>query len=90
MSTKLDRRYAENIKARPSAINHKRKASFMDNQKPELNLRDVDGNAFVLLGKARRVAKENDMDWEKIRAEATTGDYDHLLQTLMSYFEVVV
>lgn len=58
-------------------------------EKPTLELSGVDGNAFMLLGKARKVALKNNMDWEKIQAEATAGDYDHLLQTLMEYFEVV-
>lgn len=57
-------------------------------EKPTLELSGVDGNAFMLLGKARKVALKNGMDWEKIHAEATAGDYDHLLQTLMEYFEV--
>lgn len=58
--------------------------------KPELNLRDADGNAFSLLAKAKRVAEANNMDWDAIGAEAKEGDYDHLLQTLMKYFEVTV
>tara|TARA_Y100000310_G_C20486722_1_gene717217 strand:- start:450 stop:629 length:180 start_codon:yes stop_codon:yes gene_type:complete len=57
--------------------------------KPELKLDGVDGNAFSILGKAQRVAKENSMDWNKIREEATSGDYDHLLQTIGKYFEVI-
>lgn len=58
-------------------------------EKPTLELSGVDGNAFMLLGKARKVALKNNMDWEKINAEATSGDYDHLLQTLMQYFDVI-
>lgn len=58
--------------------------------KPELNLRDADGNAMSLLAKARRVAQANDMDWLAIEQEAKAGDYDHLLQTLQKYFEVTV
>lgn len=58
--------------------------------KPELNLRDADGNAMSLLAKARRVALANNLDWEAINKEATAGDYDHLLQTLMQHFEVTV
>lgn len=57
--------------------------------KPELKLLGEDGNAFFILGKAMRVAKRNGMDWEKIYAEATSGDYDHLLATMMEYFDVV-
>lgn len=56
--------------------------------KPTLKIIGEDGNAFVILGKAQRVARENDMDWKTIQAEATTGDYDHLLRTMMKYFEV--
>jgi len=56
--------------------------------KPELELLGNDGNAFFILGKAQRVARKNNMDWDKIQAEATNGDYDHLLQTMMKYFEV--
>ena len=56
--------------------------------KPELKLLGEDGNAFVLLGKARRVALQNNMDWDKIKKEATSGDYDNLLRTMMKYFEV--
>ena len=57
--------------------------------KPELKIVGEDGNAFAILGKAMKVAKENDMDWEQIKAEATSGDYDHLLQVMMKYFDVV-
>lgn len=56
--------------------------------KPELKLSGEDGNAFNILGKAQRVALNNDLDWKKILKEATSGDYDHLLQTMMKYFEV--
>jgi hypothetical protein len=56
--------------------------------KPILKLLGEDGNAFFILGKARRVAKKNGLDWEKIKAEATSGDYDNLLATMMKYFEV--
>jgi hypothetical protein len=57
-------------------------------EKPVLKLLGENGNAFNLLGLARRVAVKNDMDWEKIKTEATSGDYDNLLQVLMKYFEV--
>lgn len=60
----------------------------MEDEKPVLQLTGQDGNVFVLLGLARRVALENKMDWDKIKAEAICGDYDHVIQTLMKYFEV--
>jgi hypothetical protein len=55
-------------------------------KKPQLNLVGEDGNAFAILGRAARVARQNGMDWETIQKEATSGDYDHLLQTMMKYF----
>ena len=57
-------------------------------KKPILRLAGEDGNAFFILSKAMRISKKNNMDWEKIKTEATSGDYDHLLQTMMRYFDV--
>lgn len=57
-------------------------------QKPVLKIVGTDGNAFALLGKASRVAKENNMDWKTIQSEAMSGDYHHLLSTLMKHFDV--
>lgn len=60
-----------------------------ESKKPELRLLGKDGNAFAILGAARRVALANDMPWQTIQHEAQAGDYDHLLRTMMKYFEVV-
>jgi len=59
-----------------------------ENNKPELILSGIDGNAFAILAKARRVAINNGMDWTAINSEATAGDYDHLLSVMDKYFEV--
>lgn len=59
--------------------------------KPTLKLVGTDGNAFALLGVAQRVARKNGWSKEQINAVlkvAMSGDYDHLLQTLMHYFDV--
>jgi len=56
--------------------------------KPKLEIIGHDGNAFLILGKAARVAKKNGMDWNAISKEAMAGDYDHLLATMAKYFEV--
>jgi len=61
--------------------------------KPTLYLGDLDGpdgNAFVMLGRAAKVAKENDMDWDTIRQDATSGDYEHLKDVLRENFDAVV
>lgn len=58
-------------------------------KKPTLKLSGEDGNAFFILGRASRIAKQNNMDWSKIQKEATAGDYDHLLQTMNKHFNVI-
>lgn len=58
--------------------------------KPKLQLLGLDGNAFSILGRARQAWSRsgNDMDeWKKIHDEATSGNYDHLLQTMMEHFD---
>jgi hypothetical protein len=59
--------------------------------KPKLKLVGEDGNAFAILGRAFSVARKAGWSKEKIsqfQKEATSGNYDHLLQTCMKYFEV--
>jgi hypothetical protein len=55
---------------------------------PKLKLIGNEYNAFAILGAAKRVATQNHMDWEAIKKEATSGDYDNLLVTMMKYFDV--
>ena len=60
----------------------------MINKKIELELVGLDGNAFSLLGAFSRQAKKEDWTQEEIKqviAEASSGDYNHLLQTLIQY-----
>ncbi len=57
-------------------------------EKPALHIIGTDSNAFALLAKARRVAIKHNMDWNTIKEEAMSGNYDNLLITLMKYFEV--
>lgn len=59
-----------------------------EKKKPVLKIIGTNGNAFAILGKAQRVAKQNGMDWDKIRTEATSGNYDNLLCVMMKYFDV--
>jgi ABC-type sugar transport system substrate-binding protein len=51
-----------------------------------------DGNAYTVLGRCRQVAREAGLDDDKIdifTTEATAGDYDHLLQTAMRWFNCI-
>ena len=61
------------------------------NKKPKLKLSGMDGNAFMILGAATRAMKKAGLSEkyrDKYRIEATSGDYDHLLQVTMTYCEV--
>jgi len=60
-------------------------------EKPVLELVGQDGNAFSILGKALKVARQAgwaEVQVKQFQTEATSGNYDHLLQTCMKYFEV--
>lgn len=63
-----------------------RKASVLKNKKPFLNLKGPDGNAFVLLGYAKRYAKELGRDFEDIGTRMTAGDYDNLVKVFDEEF----
>ena len=49
-----------------------------------------DGNAYCILGRCRRaLSRAGKMDmWEEFYKQATSGDYEHLLCTVMEYFDV--
>lgn len=56
------------------------------------DLKGPDGNAFVLLGRAGNALKDAGYGQEtrdEFHAEATPGDYEHLLETIMTWFIVV-
>lgn len=49
-----------------------------------------DGNAFSLLGKCMKASRKAGWSpdrWAEFRKEAMSGDYDHLLQTMLKEFE---
>jgi hypothetical protein len=63
----------------------------MNNPKPKLTLVGYDGNAFSILGRARRAAQDAGWDPETVKRytdEATGGDYDNLLRVTIEYFDV--
>lgn len=50
----------------------------------------TDGNAFALIGGWKRAARRegwSDDEINAVIAEAKSGDYDHLVQTIMGYSE---
>lgn len=56
-----------------------------------VTLTGQDGNAFAVLGRCREAARDAGLSDDEIAAfmdEAMAGDYDHLLQTAMRWFEI--
>jgi hypothetical protein len=64
----------------------------MEVKYPEVNVPLVgeDGNAFSILGRVSRIMKRNGIHdkWDEFQTEATSGDYDNLLRTVMAWFAV--
>ena len=57
----------------------------------EVDLVGTDGNAFALIGKVRQSLKANGVSKQEIddfSKEATSGNYNHLLQTCMKWVNV--
>ena len=55
-----------------------------------IDLTGPDGNAFVLLGKAKSYARRLGLDGSEIQAEMMEGDYEHLLEVFDKYFGAFV
>ena len=56
-----------------------------------VTLTGEDGNVFAVLGRCREAARDaglSDDEVANFMAEAMAGDYDHLLQTAMRWFEI--
>lgn len=63
-----------------------RDKSELENRKIEIDLTGPDGNAFVLLGIARNLAEQMDLNWEVIQADMISGNYEHLLKVMDFHF----
>lgn len=56
-----------------------------------VQLTGEDGNAFFIIGKVMRALKKSGVsaaEVDQFKAEAMSGDYDHLLQTCMKWVSV--
>lgn len=58
--------------------------------KPEINLSGPDGNAFVLLGLAKKLCSQLGKDPEPILAEMKSGDYERLIMVFDKHFGAYV
>jgi hypothetical protein len=56
----------------------------------EIDLTGPDGNAFVLIGAASKLAKKLGMDGKAIQTEMMSGDYEHLVATFDKHFGSIV
>ena len=58
----------------------------------EVQLTGEDGNAFFILGATQKAMRRAGIDAGEVAAyhtEATSGDYDHLIQTTMRWVTVL-
>lgn len=55
-------------------------------RKPTVDLSGPDGNAYVILGYAKNFCKQLNLDYEPIRKEMTSGDYENLIEVFDKYF----
>ena len=67
----------------------------MDNgiktSKPEVELTTCDGNVFSILGRCQKTlrrSKYSKEDIDQFISDASSGDYDHALQTVFKWFDV--
>ena len=51
-----------------------------------IDLTGPEGNAFVLLGYAKKLANQLDLNYDIIRTEMTSSDYENLIQVFDKYF----
>lgn len=52
----------------------------------EIDLTGPDGNAFVLIGTATRLAKQLGLDGKDIQSEMMAGDYENLIKVFDKHF----
>lgn len=68
--------------------NHSNKPKFPNIQ---VKLIGFDGNAFSILGRVKKELRRHEVSTEEVKtfmAEAMSGDYDHLLATVMRWVDV--
>jgi hypothetical protein len=54
--------------------------------KIEIDLLGPEGNAFALLGIAKDLCHKTGIEWEPVKNEMTSSDYEWLLQVMDHYF----
>lgn len=52
----------------------------------EIDLTGPDGNAYMLMSIVKPFARALDKDWEEIRKDMMSSDYEHLLEVIEKHF----
>ena len=55
-----------------------------------IDLTGPEGNAFYLLGLAKKLSKELKMDFLSVQKEMTSGNYENLLEVFDNHFGNIV
>jgi len=63
-----------------------KKKKFKESNQLEIDLTGPDGNAFVLLGYAKRLGRELGLDVTQIQSEMMSGDYENLVNVFDKNF----
>lgn len=58
--------------------------------KIKIDLTGPDGNAFCLLGNAKRLCKQLGKDYDVIKEDMTSSDYEHLIEVFDREFGAYV
>jgi hypothetical protein len=64
----------------------KSKSEMPKLDKIEIDLTGPDGNAYVLMSTAKKLARQLNLDGDMICDEMMLGDYDNLLIVMEEYF----
>ena len=92
LPTEKDGEDYENLfdEAREESIMFFKKNPSMLKENVTIDISGSDGNAFVLIGYARKFAKQLDLDFKPIKDEMMDGDYNNLLRVFNKNFGNVV
>jgi hypothetical protein len=61
-----------------------------ETERPELQIGGEDGNAYMIIGRAQKAWRRAGLStsaWKEIEREMVSGDYDHLINTVMKHFD---
>jgi hypothetical protein len=92
LPTEKDGEDYENLfdEAREESIMFFKKNPSMLKENVTIDISGSDGNAFALIGYAKKFAKQLDLDFRPIKDEMMSGDYDNLLRVFNKNFGNVV